>query len=55
MLYNMSFFYYIKGTPDGINHWDFQGTTIVKNNRIRLTTDSSSENGALWNNYVNIT
>jgi mannose-binding lectin 2 len=33
----------------GIPNWDFQGSTIVTNDHVRLTPDQRSRRGALWN------
>lgn len=37
------------GTGTGIPYWDFVGSTIVTNKFIRLTSDSQSNQGGLWN------
>lgn len=37
------------GTGTGIPYWDFVGSTIVSNKFIRLTADSQSLQGGLWN------
>ncbi len=41
------------GTGTGIPYWDFVGSTIVTNKFIRLTSDSQSLQGGLWNTIVN--
>ena len=40
------------GSSAGIPFWDFVGSTIVSNKFIRLTADSQSLQGALWNTIV---
>jgi len=37
------------GTGTGIPYWDFVGSTIVTNKFIRLTSESQSTRGGLWN------
>ncbi|CAF0916737.1 unnamed protein product [Brachionus calyciflorus] len=37
------------GSSAGIPFWDFVGSTIVSNKFVRLTADSQSLQGALWN------
>jgi len=39
------------GTGTGIPYWDFVGSTIVTNKFIRLTMDSQSLQGGLWNTF----
>jgi hypothetical protein len=36
----------------GVPYWDFVGSTIVTNKFIRLTSDSQSLAGGLWNAVV---
>lgn len=40
------------GSSAGVPFWDFIGSTIVSNKFIRLTSDSQSLQGALWNTIV---
>lgn len=40
------------GGGGGIPSWDFIGSTIVTNKFVRLTSDSQSLQGALWNTLV---
>jgi mannose-binding lectin 2 len=40
------------GGGTGVPNWDFVGSTIVTNKFIRLTADSQSLVGALWNTIV---
>jgi mannose-binding lectin 2 len=35
-----------------IPYWDFMGSTMVTNNYVRLTPDSQSKQGLLWNSVV---
>lgn len=35
-----------------IPNWDFQGNTMVTTSFIRLTTDTQSRQGGLWNKVV---
>lgn len=35
-----------------IPYWDFMGSTMVTNNYVRLTPDSQSKQGQLWNSVV---
>lgn len=35
-----------------IPYWDFMGSTMVTNNYVRLTPDSQSKQGLLWNSMV---
>ena len=37
-----------------IPNWDFQGSTFISSNYIRLTADHQSQKGALWNNVVSL-
>ena len=37
----------------GLPNWDFIGSTIVTNKFVRLTSDTQSLQGALWNTIVN--
>ncbi|XP_003401073.2 vesicular integral-membrane protein VIP36 [Bombus terrestris] len=39
--------YQVSGTT--IPYWDFMGSTMITNNYIRLTPDSQSKQGAIWN------
>jgi len=39
-----------QGSGFGVPNWDFQGSTMVTSNYIRLTPDQRSKQGALWNN-----
>ena len=39
----------------GIPFWDYTGSTIVTNKFIRLTSDSQSLQGGLWNQVVSQT
>ncbi|KAG8262550.1 Vesicular integral-membrane protein VIP36 [Homalodisca vitripennis] len=41
-----------QGSGMAIPYWDFLGTTMVTSNYIRLTPDSQSMQGALWNSVV---
>jgi len=45
---------FLKGSGAGIPFWDFVGSTIVTNKMIRLTSDSQSLQGGLWNIVVRI-
>lgn len=38
-----------QGSGFGVPNWDFQGSTMVTSNYIRLTPDQRSKQGALWN------
>lgn len=38
-----------QGSGMTIPYWDFMGSTMVTNNYVRLTPDSQSKQGALWN------
>ncbi|XP_043601037.1 vesicular integral-membrane protein VIP36 [Bombus pyrosoma] len=38
-----------QGSGMTIPYWDFMGSTMVTNNYIRLTPDSQSKQGAIWN------
>jgi len=38
-----------QGSGFGVPNWDFQGSTMVTSNYIRLTPDQKSKQGALWN------
>lgn len=38
-----------QGSGFGVPNWDFQGSTMVTSNYIRLTPDDRSRQGALWN------
>jgi len=38
-----------QGAGFGVPNWDFQGSTMVTSNYIRLTPDQRSKQGALWN------
>ncbi|XP_069679328.1 vesicular integral-membrane protein VIP36 [Periplaneta americana] len=38
-----------QGAGMTIPYWDFMGSTMVTNNYVRLTPDSQSKQGALWN------
>ena len=38
-----------QGSGFGVPNWDFQGSTMVTSNFIRLTPDQKSKQGALWN------
>eukprot|EP00092_Neocalanus_flemingeri_P006872 GFUD01007418.1.p1 GENE.GFUD01007418.1~~GFUD01007418.1.p1 ORF type:complete len:328 (+),score=47.14 GFUD01007418.1:51-1034(+) len=38
-----------EGSGFGVPNWDFQGSTMVTSNYIRLTPDQRSKQGALWN------
>jgi len=38
-----------QGSGFGVPNWDFQGSTMVTSNYIRLTPDDRSKQGALWN------
>lgn len=40
------------GSSAGVPFWDFIGSTIVSNKFVRLTSDSQSLQGALWNTIV---
>lgn len=40
------------GSGMTIPYWDFMGSTMVTNNYIRLTPDSQSKQGAIWNSVV---
>lgn len=44
--------YISKGNGVGIPYWDLQGTTIVTGQYIRLTADTQSVQGGIWNNVV---
>lgn len=35
-----------------IPYWDFMGSTMVTSNYARLTPDSQSKQGAIWNSVV---
>jgi hypothetical protein len=35
-----------------VPYWDFMGSTMVTNNYVRLTPDSQSKQGLLWNSVV---
>lgn len=35
-----------------VPYWDFMGSTMVTNNYVRLTPDSQSKRGILWNSVV---
>lgn len=37
-----------------VPNWDFFGTTMVTSNFIRLTSDTQSQRGSLWNQVVSI-
>ena len=45
-------FLIFKGTSGSIPFWDFIGSTVVSNKYIRLTADTQSLKGALWNTVV---
>jgi len=36
----------------GIPNWDFFGSTMVTGSHIRLTADTQSQQGAIWNKVV---
>jgi len=38
-----------QGSGFGVPNWDFQGSTMVTSNYVRLTPDQKSKQGALWN------
>ena len=38
-----------QGSGFGVPNWDFQGSTMVTSNYIRLTPDDRSRQGAIWN------
>ncbi|XP_026322988.1 vesicular integral-membrane protein VIP36 isoform X2 [Hyposmocoma kahamanoa] len=38
-----------QGSGMSVPYWDFLGSTIVTSNYVRLTPDSQSKSGALWN------
>jgi len=38
-----------QGSGFGVPNWDFQGSTMVTSNYIRLTPDQRSKQGAIWN------
>jgi len=38
-----------QGSGFGVPNWDFQGSTMVTSNYIRITPDQRSKQGALWN------
>lgn len=42
------------GSGMSVPYWDFQGSTMVTKNYIRLTPDSQSTQGALWNSVVSV-
>lgn len=41
-----------KGNGIGIPYWNIQGTTIVTAQYVRLTADTQSVQGGIWNNVV---
>ncbi|TRY76271.1 hypothetical protein TCAL_12004 [Tigriopus californicus] len=38
-----------QGSGFGIPNWDFQGSTMVTGTHVRLTADTQSQQGAIWN------
>ena len=42
----------MQGSGFGVPNWDFQGSTMVTSNYIRLTPDDRSRQGALWNKVI---
>lgn len=40
------------GVGPSIPYWDFQGSTFISSNYIRLTADHQSLKGAVWNTVV---
>lgn len=49
---NTTCIFYISGSGMSVPYWDFLGSTIVTSNYVRLTPDSQSKSGALWNTVV---
>lgn len=37
-----------------VPNWDFFGSTMVTSNFIRLTSDTQSQRGSLWNQVVSV-
>jgi mannose-binding lectin 2 len=42
----------VEGSGMAMPHWDFIGSTMVTPKFVRLTPDSQSKQGALWNSVV---
>lgn len=41
-----------KGTGISLPFWDYQGSTMVSSNYVRLTADLQSKKGSIWNQVV---
>jgi hypothetical protein len=51
-LYIIKLMFGFLGSGWQIPNWDFHGSTIVTNQYVRLTPDSRSQQGAIWNSVV---
>lgn len=51
---NECLFFCTTGAGFGIPNWDFMGSTMVTSAHIRLTADTRSQQGSLWNRVVSV-